>query len=162
MENVTRPAARRLDASMVDALLEVFDDLDESDRQFFHPHGLERGDAEALCVYAGEDEYRVFAEHGRVLVYGILRGWEEGYDVPSIGVAVRREVRGRGLASQMMESMHDVAFERGAAKVRARVHSENKASRRMCETLGYEFGGEERGQALGFLDLHVRARRTRK
>jgi L-amino acid N-acyltransferase YncA len=166
-----------LSAELAEPLLEFLDSLDEEDREFFHPHGFCRKDVDDLCARQGQDEYRVLVEAGVVLAYGFLRGWEEGYETPSIGVAVRREVRRRlittstleatglrrkeTLATAMMGSLHGVALAKGAKQVRARVHEDNSSSRGMCESLGYEFRGVDRGQALGFLDLQSWERRSR-
>jgi RimJ/RimL family protein N-acetyltransferase len=46
----------------------------------------------------------------------------------------------------MMVALHAEARRRGADRVRLRVHPDNVRARRLYETLGYEYQGEDRGE----------------
>ena len=82
--------------------------------QFFHPHPLTSEAAALRANYAGRDVYLVLV-HGREIVgYGMLRGWDEGYSVPSLGIAVHPHMQGCGLGRRLMHALHHVALERGA------------------------------------------------
>ena len=90
---------------------------------------------------------------GRFVAYGMLRGWDAGYAIPSLGIYVAREARGRGVARAMMERLHALARERGAAAVRLKVYPSNEPARRLYESLGYRFGAKEGEQLVGLLRL---------
>lgn len=90
---------------------------------------------------------------GEVLGYGLLRGWDQGYDVPSLGIAIRPDRRGQGLGILLMHFLHAAARQRGALRVRLRVHPGNARARDLYEKLGYRFEGEERGELVGFFEL---------
>src|SRR5205823_2006359 len=68
------------------------------DERTFHPHPLTRDEARRRCHYRGKDLYYVATDGARVLGYGMLRGWDEGYAVPSLGIAIAPGCRGVGLA----------------------------------------------------------------
>ena len=43
----------------------------------------------------------------------MLRGWDEGYDIPSFGVCVRPDVRGRGIARRLLSDALEPRARRG-------------------------------------------------
>jgi len=116
----------------------------------FHPHPFTAGAAEERARYSGQDVYCVAVVGGRVLGYGMLRGWDEGYAVPSLGIAIHAEARGMGLGRALMLYLHAEARRRGAAKIRLKVYPENQAAVGLYRSLGYEYGSElEAGQLVG-------------
>jgi sugar O-acyltransferase (sialic acid O-acetyltransferase NeuD family) len=127
------------------ALAELFSDIDET---FFRPHPFTKKRARDIANHAGRDAYAILLDGQRPVAYGMLRGWEEGYETPSLGIAVRNDSQGRGLGRLMMAHLHAEAGRRGAKQVRLRVHRDNIRARRLYETLGYEYAGEDRGELV--------------
>lgn len=156
----SHPNFRRLHPADTQALAEFFADLiaDREDR-LFHPHPLTLAQAEWLCRQQlrddgrDVDEYLVAVEEGRIVAYGLLRGWSEGYETPSLGIAVRRSCRGRGIARRFMQQLHDVALARGAAAIRLKVYRDNTPAIRLYESLGYELSPFSETEWLGRLRL---------
>jgi len=120
------------------ALARFFADLAAAgDDAFFHPHA---GDVDALRAIAeqpGRDLYVVFVEGDAVRAYGLLRGWNEGYAIPSLGIAVHPDARAGGLGRLMMEYLEAMARHRGAPAIRLRVHKDNARAIAMYERRGY-------------------------
>jgi [ribosomal protein S18]-alanine N-acetyltransferase len=136
-------------------LAQLFDSLREAgDERFFHPHPLTRGAAHQVAAYRGSDAYYVLIRDTDVLGYGMLRGWDAGYAVPSLGMALHPSARGQGLGRTFMELLHDAARTRGARRVRLKVYPENEAARTLYERLGYVFSDFEEGQLVGSFDLN--------
>jgi ribosomal protein S18 acetylase RimI-like enzyme len=129
---------------------DIFTELDAT---FFEPHPFTRDEAHRLARKSGRDAYALLVEDGRAIAYGVLRGWDEGYVVPSLGIAVRTSAQGHGAGRLMMEHLHAEAKRRGASVVRLRVHPDNVGARRLYESLGYAYAGEDRGELLMLLDL---------
>jgi ribosomal-protein-alanine N-acetyltransferase len=137
------------------ALIEFFDALKSSgaDRAF-HPHPFDAAEAQRRAAYTGRDEYHIAAHGSTIVAYGMLRGWDDGYEIPSLGIAVHARWQGLGIGRRMMEHLHRVARARGARFVRLRVYPDNEAAIRLYESLGYDFaGGDEQGQRVGVLTL---------
>ena len=88
-----------------------------------------------------------------VIGYGMLRGWDDGYETPSLGIAIAPGMQGRGLGRMLMEFLHAEARQRGADRIRLKVHAENVRAVALYQSLGYEFPGGEGGQMTGFLAL---------
>ncbi len=144
---VVRPADEAI-------LADVFADIDEA---FFRPHPFTRHEARYIANHAGRDAYAILVEDGRAVAYGMLRGWDEGYPFPSLGIAVRTGAQGRGLGRLMMAHLHAEARRRGATVVRLRVHPENLRARLLYESLGYAYAGQERGELVMLVDLEPSA-----
>jgi len=135
------------------------------DDRLFHPHPLTPAAAWSICWHRNSadgsphDEYHLVvapSEDGlkdNVVAYGMLRGWVEGYETPSLGIAVHPDHRGRGIARQLMDHLHVVAGERGAARVRLKVYRDNLAAVRLYESLAYEFEPFSETELLGFRTL---------
>jgi ribosomal-protein-alanine N-acetyltransferase len=109
------------------------------DEQRFQPHPFTDEALEWLARYEGKDYYCVLVEGGKVLSYGMLRGWDEGYAVPSLGIAVHAAARRRGIGRLLMHHLHDEARSRGATQVRLRVLDDNAAAIALYKGLGYRF-----------------------
>lgn len=136
----------RLEPRFADPLAEFFAALrDAGDERWFHPHPLTATEAQRVCHYAGRDIYSALMQGDRVMAYGMLRGWDDGLDVPSLGVAVHPAERGRGLGRLLMERLHAEARKQGANCVRLTVEAGNDPARRLYDELGYVFEAREGG-----------------
>lgn len=122
----------RLEAKWIQPLLEM---LETVDGRLFHPHAFCREAVEPLVE--SRDEYWLLLKGGTVVGYGMLRGWEEGYAIPSLGIAVADGHRGQGHGERIMNFLHDRAGKRGAKRVRLTVEAENHAARALYRKLGY-------------------------
>lgn len=112
------------------------------DAQRFHPHPLTAAQAGVIAGMRSRDVYllAIRAEPQKAAVaYGILRGWDAGFDVPSLGVAVHPDARGVGVGLAMMGVLHCVARMRGAPSVRLKVYPDNTPAVRLYTKLGYQW-----------------------
>ena len=139
-----------------EALAELFADIDDT---FFQPHPFTADEARRIASHAGLDVYAILADGRRPVAYGMLRGWDEGYATPSLGIAVRTDSQGRGLGRLMMAHLHAEARRRGAAQIRLRVDIDNTRARRLYESLGYAYCGDDRGELVMLVEIQSRHRR---
>ena len=138
------------DAESLSRLLEAIEE--DGGEPDFHPHPLTLDGAEAVTVES-QDVYLVGVDGTRVVAYGMLRGWRDGFEIPSLGIAVHPEARRQGFGRAMMLALHAAARDRGAVRIRLRVREGNGAAIALYSSLGYRFGGTDRGQVVGILDL---------
>lgn len=127
----------------------------DRDEIFFSPHPRDENSINRIVGNNGRDLYYVMVEDEKILGYGLLRGWDEGYQIPSLGVAIHPSVRGTGLGKILITFLHIVAFRRGACKVRLRVHRDNEKAIDLYKSFGYVFE-DDVNQAeyfLGFKSL---------
>ncbi len=146
----------RLRPEMEPLLAHFFDELARVDKQYFHPHPFDAATAKRIAHYAGRDLYYAAICGEQIVGYGMLRGWDEGYDVPSLGLAVHPQSRGMGIGKLLMHFLHAAARCRGATQVRLKVHRENEVALAMYQRLGYAFEVEDEtrdGQVVGMIEL---------
>src|SRR5690606_39026689 len=101
------------------------------DTTWFRPHDMGPDGAREIAAHMGRDVYLIGFLGSVPVAYGMLRGWDEGYRVPSLGVAVRDGFRDRGLGRQMMEALHRAVRVRGGDRVRLRVAPGNSRARHL-------------------------------
>jgi len=131
------------------AFLTVLEDAKES--AFFYPHPFSEEALEQIIQRSRRDLYYVLCEGHDVLGYGLLRGWDEGYEIPSLGIAIHPAARCAGLGRAFMHFLHAAARHMGATKVRLRVNSQNSRGLKLYQDLGYVFSSEESGYLVGFV-----------
>lgn len=134
----------RLSPSHFSGLMELFQALDESgESAWFRPHPFSEAQLASLCEPARRDLHYVLASQSSALGYGLLRGWDEGFETPSLGIAVHPRCRGFGLGQAFMHFLHCAARIRGATKVRLRVHAGNDVAVSLYRAMGYAFADSE-------------------
>jgi ribosomal-protein-alanine N-acetyltransferase len=127
------------------------------DCRSFHPHPLTVREAhhlpQGLCPkgWPTEDIYRFGFSRGEAVAYGMLRGWDEGFAEPSLGIAVHPDFRGQGLAGRMIRQLHHLARLRGAASVRLKVDRDNTTAVGLYQKFGYVLSEHDASQWLGRL-----------
>jgi [ribosomal protein S18]-alanine N-acetyltransferase len=131
--------------------LNVLEGRNETD--FFYPHPFTEEALDNILGVAALDCYCVVTEGKEVLGYGLLRGWDDGYEIPSLGIAIHPDARSTGLSKGLMNFLHDAARQRGAKAVRLRVKAENAPALALYKSLGYSFPSHENQYLVGFLDL---------
>jgi [ribosomal protein S18]-alanine N-acetyltransferase len=125
-----------------------------SGERYFHPHPFTEDVAVMLAQYRGKDLYYLLVSEKTVLAYGLLRGWEQGHDIPSLGIVVHPKQRGANLGEAMMHFLHAAARGRGACQVRLKVYAANVLARRLYAKVGYRFDSPEiDGQLVGIFNL---------
>lgn len=145
---------RRLSAGDVAGLLEFLATLAAAgDDRWFHPHPFDRVAVERLADPSCRDEYRLAVVQDAIMGYGMLRGWEEGWAVPSLGLAIHPRFRGLGAGRRLLTHLHERARFRGADTVRLKVYRTNGAAIALYTSLGYRFEPCSENELLGLLSL---------
>lgn len=135
-------------------LAKFFEDIKRAgDDKFFHPHPFDKTTASKLARYKGNDVYCVLVDGDKIIGYGMLRGWDEGYEVPSLGIIIHPSIRGCGWGKILMNFLHLTAKQRGCRQVRLKVYPANVNAVKMYKKLGYVFASSQSDQLVGFLDL---------
>jgi RimJ/RimL family protein N-acetyltransferase len=123
------------------------------DATHFEPHPMTPEHAERIARLKGQDIYLLGFAGDDPVAYGMIRGWDEGYPLASLGIGVVRDRLHQGFGRMMMLALHDAARKHGATSVRLRVHPENLVAQRLYRSLGYRVTGEDRGEILMVVDL---------
>lgn len=110
---------------------------DERITEQFDPFPLTPDVAVRIAVRPRLDEYFALAYTDRLVGLSMLRGADEGYEVPSFGILIDRSSQGRGLGRLLTERTLAAARDRGAPAVRLSVYAENRPAIRLYESLGF-------------------------
>jgi ribosomal protein S18 acetylase RimI-like enzyme len=146
---------RKITSQWVKKLARFFQEIviNKEDNNF-HPHPLDIKEAEYIASYPGQDLYFLQIKGNEITGYGMLRGWDEGFSVPSLGIAIHPSSRRQGLAKNFMAFMHQRAKEKGAKKIRLTVYTDNIAAIRLYRSIGYTFSEEKDHKVVGFCELY--------
>ncbi len=126
---------------------------EEGVQKYFHPHPFTNEEANRISIYSGIDQYYVMVENDVIIGYGMLRGWDQGFDIPSLGLVISPAYRGLGLGHLMLSFLHFVAWKSGAKRIMLKVYTKNIAAKQLYEKVGYIFQPERDKQLIGYLDL---------
>lgn len=127
--------------------------LPEEDKACFHPHPFDSETITALCRCPQQDYYCGLFEGPKMIGYGMLRGWNEGFSIPSLGVVVGQTHRRLGCAQQVVNHLHAVARTRGAKSLRLTVYRANAKAVNFFQNCGYSLTPWNDVRLLGSLSL---------
>ena len=130
-----------------DILLEKYD-------QWFHPHPFTKEYTEKITTYTGKDLYYAMISANTVIGYGMLRGWDEGYTIPSLGIAMHPQHANKGYGKIFMGFLHFIAKANHAPAIRLTVYITNTHAINLYSNLGYKLSESEDGtKYIGILDF---------
>lgn len=145
---------KKLDRDMELSLIGFFSDVAKGDyARYYYPYDFTPESAKELCNLSGKDLHYVLTDslQDRILGHGMLRGWDEGYDIPSLGIIIHPDFTNRGLGTWFVNFLHSVAWTKGCSKIRLRVHKDNIAAFNIYKKLGYIFTPGENEEFIGIL-----------
>ena len=148
---------RRIEPDHLEGLADFFAKLVESgSNKTFHPHPFDQKTAKEIALRSNhtQDLYYVMdLGFDKVIGYGMLRGWDEGYDIPSLGIAIHPDYRGMKLALMFMDFLHTASRLRGSTKIMLSVYRHNTVAKTLYEKLGYKFTELRETELRGYYDL---------
>lgn len=106
-------------------------------RALFHPFPLDETSARRLAAHQGSNLYFAAWSGAKIAGFGMLRGWDEGFTVPSFGVLVDAAERGRGVGAALLEFALAEARRLGSPAVRLSVSPENAAAIALYTRFGF-------------------------
>ena len=121
----------------------------EGDDKIFHPHAFDDETASKIAGSMGMDQYLVVMLDDKIVGYGMLRGWDEGYEIPSLGMIIHKSMRGHGIGMAFIIYLHSVAIVCGAKAVRLSVYESNDKAIRLYKKVGYSFSSQGDGKLIG-------------
>lgn len=120
----------------------------EESYHFFHPHQFSYIGLLQEIIKRDKDYYVFFMDIDNIASYGMLRGWSEGYDIPSLGIMTDVNYRGEGISKLMMDHLHEIAKQKNCERIRLKVYKENIKAISLYNKLGYQFFDHENGKEL--------------
>jgi ribosomal protein S18 acetylase RimI-like enzyme len=140
-------------AALGDFLVAAAADAPTAD--LFHPHPLTREFAADLCgkLTSIKDRYFALFVGGKVAGYAMLRGWDEGYKIPSFGICVHPALQNAGVGHALTTFGIEESRRAGAEKVRLTVYKRNERAAHLYTKYGFVFTDKDEHSLVGVLDL---------
>jgi ribosomal protein S18 acetylase RimI-like enzyme len=110
---------------------------DHPEMAFFDPFPLTPEIARRIAREPKRDRYFVADTSAELVALSMLRGWDEGYEIPSFGVMVDPAWRGQGLGSGLTDFTIAAAAELGCESVRLSVYGRNERAAAMYLRRGF-------------------------
>lgn len=125
----------------------------ETYAQYFHPFPADNRYVWNLLMGAKDDVYAGLWYDRALVGIIMLRGWDEGYTVPSFGVLISEPYARLGLGRFALDWAIATAKLRGATTLRLKVHPENSAAYHLYASTGFVQTGEEPPNIVMHRDL---------
>jgi ribosomal protein S18 acetylase RimI-like enzyme len=110
----------------------------------FDPFPLTTAEARRIALDPSRDGYYIATRGEDVLGFSMLRGFDEGYAIPSFGIFVDHERHGEGIGRRLTAWTIGQARRRDCPAVRLTVYADNATALGLYASLG--FREQERGQ----------------
>ncbi len=118
------------DAAALSAMLRA---QSQSYTRFFDPFNFDRETITSLLVKRSRDVFMGIYWQAELKGFFMLRGWDEGFDVPAYGVLIDERYSGYALAQLSLRMAKSICKLRGAKRMLLKVHPDNKAARTLYE-----------------------------
>jgi glycosyltransferase involved in cell wall biosynthesis/ribosomal protein S18 acetylase RimI-like enzyme len=103
----------------------------------FSPFPMNDETARRIALGSRRDRYYGAFVNDRIVGLSMLRGWDEGYTVPSFGVIVDHRFHHRGLGALLTESAIEEARRLGCERIRLSVFASNSAALHIYASKGF-------------------------
>lgn len=135
-------------------VLELAEFFKRNKFEYFNPHGTKPSEIKAMLERDILDYYYILeTTDGFIVGYGMLRGWDEGFSIPTLGIAIDRYCQGIGLGTMFIQFLHAVARNENCDQIRIGVMKGNDYVKSLYEKLGYEFTEDLGDREYGYLKL---------
>jgi [ribosomal protein S18]-alanine N-acetyltransferase len=130
---------RRIDTRDFDALSRFFDKNNSPGvTKYFHPFPLNRDSAKRVACTVHLDRYYGVFSRDQIIGFCMLRGWDQGFPIPSFGVLVDSDFRGHGVGRKLTEFCLLEASRLGCPSVRLFVYASNEVAVRIYRALDFK------------------------
>jgi ribosomal protein S18 acetylase RimI-like enzyme len=103
----------------------------------FNPFPLDSKTAYRIACTEHRDQYYVAVLKDEIVGFCMLRGWDEGFQIPSFGILVGHRHISLGLGRKMTEFAISEARASGCAHIRLTVYASNTIAFKLYTRLGF-------------------------
>ena len=105
--------------------------------KYFHPFNFDITSVKSNMEKVKNDIFFGIFVDQKIVGFYMLRGWDEGYDVPAYGVFISPDYNGLGLGKLTIQ--HAISFCRvnQIKKIMLKVYPDNLLAKRMYEAFGF-------------------------
>ena len=135
---------KRLNIDHSKELSELLQSADKDYTQYFIPFAFDSETILKILSNVIKDQYYgIFTENNLVGFY-MLRGFDEGYEIPSYGVWVAKDFSSKGISKLTLQ--HAISFCKinNIKKIILKVHPDNVIAKNIYESFGFIYEGVDK------------------
>jgi RimJ/RimL family protein N-acetyltransferase len=123
--------------------------------RFFYPFGFDRASISNILADQGQDIFMGMYWQGHMVGFFMLRGWNEGYEVPAFGIIIDEKYRGYGLEMLSLDAARAICRLRGARRMMLKMHPDNFSAKGVARKIGFIQTGvdPETGNVIYHMDI---------
>lgn len=112
-------------------------------KSFFYAFGTDENDIKKKLDSCREDSYSGVFWRDTLISIFMLRGWDDGYEIPAFGVLVDEKFRGQSILSLTVDTAKIICRLAGAEKIMVKIHPNNTPLKNVHRMGFYRTGIEE-------------------
>lgn len=149
-------AVRQIQGEDYESLARLLEENNKPEiTRYFHPFPMNSKTACQIAFTEHLDRYYIAVKEEQVLGLCMLRGWDEGFQTPSLGVLVDQRYRGLGAARKMTRFAIAEARKMGCLKIRLTVYFSNTPALNLYSLLGFREISRESVIIAGEPDIKI-------
>lgn len=127
--------------------------------RFFHPFGYDENSVAGALAGQGQDVFTGLFWNGQIVGFFMLRGWNEGYEVPAFGILIDEQYRGCGLEMAALDTAKVICRLRKVPRLMIKMHPDNISAKGVARKTGFTQTGveAESGNLIYHYELKPRA-----
>ena len=135
--NIKDISIRKIGPDLAQELSELLRNVDPDYSKYFIPFNFDLQTVEKKLTDAKLDLFFGIFVNARLIGFYMLRGFDEGYDIPSYGVWISSEFAGKGLARLTIQ--HAISFCKinNINQLMLKVHPDNLKAIKLYEDFGF-------------------------
>jgi RimJ/RimL family protein N-acetyltransferase len=120
--------------------------------RFFRPFAYDEAAIADALARRGQDVFMGLFWRNGIVGFFMLRGWNEGYEVPAFGILIDEQYRGYGLEMAALDTAKVICRLRNVSRLMIKMHPDNISAKGVARKTGFVQTGVE--AASGNLIYH--------
>jgi RimJ/RimL family protein N-acetyltransferase len=133
-------------------LAELLQNSDKEYSQYFIPFTFDYGTVFKLLSNVVKDQYYGIFSDNNLIGFYMLRGFDEGFDIPSYGVWIAKDFSSKGISKLTLQHAISVCKVNNIKKLILKVHPDNIIAKNIYEKFGFIYQGVD--NRIGHLIYH--------
>jgi RimJ/RimL family protein N-acetyltransferase len=132
---------KEIDSSFAEELADLLSLGENEYSKYFIPFNFDRLAIKEILAEKKEDKFFGLFVDDSLIGFYMLRGFDEGYEIPSYGVWISEEYSAKGLSKLTLQHAVSICKINGVKKLLLKVHPENKIAKMIYENFGFKREG---------------------
>lgn len=130
--------------------------------RFFSPFGFDVKTITDVLATQRQDVLMGLFWQEQMVGFFMLRGWDNGYDVPAFGILIDEKYKGYGLEMLSLETAKIICRLRGALRMMIKMHPDNISAKGVARKTGFVLSGveEKSGNLIYHFDIAPRREKS--